>query len=73
MKLTVSTTDLCEMTGLCLDSVQKMVQRPSFPDAIVPTGDPNGRRVWLVEDVQDWFRDQRGKLPKVRAKRRLAA
>lgn len=72
-KVTWDTRDLCAVTGLCLDSVQKMVTRPTFPDCLVPTGDANGRRMWLAEDVREWLKEQRGQVPHARAKRKDAA
>lgn len=54
--LAVDTRGVAALIGVKLDTVQLVVTRPDFPRPIIPTGKPNGKRVWLVEDVQAWLR-----------------
>ncbi len=69
MKLTADTETLCGMLSLGIDTVQKVVCRPDFPDFIIPTGEPNGKRVWLIRDVEAWLEEQKGRIPKGRRSR----
>ncbi len=73
MKLTVDTHGLCEEMNLGIDTVQKVVCRPGFPDYIIPTGEPNGKRIWLLEEVKAWLHEQKGRTPKGRRSRRAEA
>lgn len=63
MKLTVDTETLCDLLCLGIDTVQKVVCRPTFPDYIIPSGEPNGKRVWMLKDVEAWLEREKGKLP----------
>lgn len=48
---------------------QRVVTRPGFPQPIVPAGVPGAQKRWFADEVIEWFRQNRGTLPKARATR----
>lgn len=48
---------------------QRVVTRPNFPKPIVPGGVQGGQKRWFADEVIQWFRTNRGALPKARAGR----
>lgn len=59
--------------GLSEDTVsKKVVTREDFPEPHVPTGETFGRKVWFVDEVVQWARENRAKLPRRRESRKAA-
>jgi hypothetical protein len=59
--------------GLSEDTVsKKVVTRGDFPAPHVPTGEMFGRKVWFADEVVQWARENRAKLPKRRERRQVA-
>lgn len=48
---------------------QRVVTRPGFPDPIVPAGITGAQKRWFADEIIEWFRKNRGSLPKARAGR----
>lgn len=46
---------------------QRVVTRPGFPEPIVPAGVHGGQKRWFADEVIEWFRRNRGSLPKARS------
>lgn len=46
---------------------QSVVVRPGFPQPIVPGGVQGGEKRWFADEVIEWFRLNRGALPKGRS------
>lgn len=59
--------DIGEWLGLSkFTTSQSVVTRPGFPEPIVPSGGC-GQKRWFADEVVEWFRVNRGKVPKGRA------
>lgn len=44
----------------------KIITQENFPDAFVPTGDPNGERRWWASEVIRFVRENQPRLPRRR-------
>lgn len=67
---TWSVEDIATWLGLSKYTVdQRVVARPGFPEPIVPGGVRGGQKRWFADEVTEWFRTNRGTLPKARAGR----
>lgn len=67
---TWSVEDIGEWLGLSkYTTSQRVVTRPGFPQPIVPAGIPGAQKRWFADEVIEWFRQNRGALPKACAAR----
>lgn len=65
---TWSAKDIASWLGLSKYTVsQTVVVRPGFPEPIVPGGVQGGEKRWFADEVIEWFRVNRGALPKGRS------
>jgi hypothetical protein len=48
---------------------QRVVTRPGFPKPIVPVGTEGAQKRWFADEVIEWFRQNRGAMPKPRSGR----
>ncbi|VVE58782.1 hypothetical protein PHO31112_05379 [Pandoraea horticolens] len=59
--------DIAAWMGLSESTVAlKVVSRPGFPSPVVPTGSSEAKRRWFGDEVIEWARMNRGRLPKGR-------
>lgn len=64
---TWSASEIAAWLGLSKYTVsQTVVARPGFPEPIVPGGVQGGEKRWFADEVIEWFRKNRGALPKGR-------
>lgn len=67
---TWSVEDIGAWLGLSKHTTgQRVVTRPGFPEPIVPAGVSGAQKRWFADEIIEWFRKNRGSLPKARAGR----
>jgi hypothetical protein len=68
---TWSVEDIGEWLGLSkFTTSQRVVTRPGFPEPIIPAGVQGAQKRWFADEVIEWFRQNRGALPKARPGKR---
>ncbi|MDO3614859.1 hypothetical protein Q3O97_03240 [Ralstonia pseudosolanacearum] len=64
---------IADWMGLSAETVaEAVVVRDGFPKPVQPTAARQGKRLWFADEVIQWARANRGRLPTGRGRRRQA-
>ncbi|WP_162898939.1 hypothetical protein [Ralstonia solanacearum] len=64
---------IADWMGLSAETVaEAVVVRDGFPKPVQPTAARHGKRLWFADEVIQWARVNRGRLPSGRGRRRQA-